>query len=129
MIDGFRDVGNLLDVVLNLIGDGAQLVAVVVLAPQRHGQDRHIVDGARLDDRLRNSRRHAIEVRVELAVDLDQRVFLRSADQEADDHQALSRRGGGIDIFHARDLVNKVLDGQRDALLQPRLVMRPASRS
>jgi len=54
----------------NLVRDRAQLIAVIVLAHSVMGQDRHIVDGAGFDQRLRNSRRHVIEVRVELAVDL-----------------------------------------------------------
>ncbi len=104
------------NVVLHLGGDGAKLIAVVVLAPQRQRQDRHIVNGAGLDERLRDSRRHAVEVRVELAVDLDQRVFLRRADQKAHDDQALPGSRSRVHILDARDLVHQVLDGQRDAL-------------
>jgi hypothetical protein len=90
------------NVVLHLSRDGAKLIAVVVLAPQRQGQDRDIVDGAGLDERLRDSRRHAIEVRVELAVDLDQRIFLRRADQKAHNHQALPRSRRRVHILDAR---------------------------
>src|ERR1035437_42400 len=69
----FRDIRDLPDVVLHLSGDSAKLKAVVMAAPQSQGQDWNIVDGAGLDERLRDSRWYAVEIRVELAVDLDQR--------------------------------------------------------
>ncbi len=115
-----RDVGNLLQIVLNLVGDGAQLVAVVVLAPQGQRENRHIVDGTRLDDRLRHARRNLIEVRIELAVDLDECVFLGRADQETHNHQAHSRARSGVDVFDPGDLVHEPLDGQSDAFLHLR---------
>ena len=104
---------DLRDVVLHLRGDRAQLIAVIMLAPQRHRQNGNIVDGARLDQRLRNSRRHTIEVRVELAIDLDQRVFLGRADKKTYNHQALPRRRSRVHIFNARNLMHQVLDRQR----------------
>ena len=58
-----------------------------------------------------------VEVRIELAVDLDQRIFLRCADEKAHNHQALAGARGRIDIFDAGDLVHQHFDGQRDALL------------
>ena len=96
-----RHIGDLLDIVLHLAGDGAKLVAVVVRAPQGQREDGNIVDRARLDDGLRNSGRHAVEVRIELAVDLDERIFLRRADQEAHDHQALAGAGGRVHVLDA----------------------------
>ena len=119
---------DLRDVVLHLIRDGAKLIAVVMLAPQRHGQNRHIVDRASLDERLRNSRRHAVEVRVELAIDLDQCVFLRRADKKAHDHQALPRRRCRVHVFNARDF--DAPDSRLAELraLPPRLAMLPAWR-
>ena len=85
-----RYVRDLLEVVLHLRRDGSKLIAVVVLAPQRESKNRNVVDRTRLNERLRDSRWHPIEVRVELAIDLDKRIFLGRADQKADDHQALS---------------------------------------
>src|ERR1039458_4617743 len=49
-------------------GDGAKLIAGVVLAPQCESKNGNIVDRAGLDQRLRNSRRYAIKIGVELAV-------------------------------------------------------------
>src|SRR5450631_1225399 len=68
----FRYIRGLLDRVLHLGSDGTQLIAVVMLTPKGQGQDWDIIDRTSLDDRLRNSRRHPVEVRVELAIDLDQ---------------------------------------------------------
>jgi len=80
---------HLLDVVFASRRNGAKLIAVVVLAHNVQRQESGIVDGAALRS-LRDSRQHMVEVRVELAVDLDQRVFLRRANQKAHDHQALA---------------------------------------
>ena len=95
----------------------AQLKAVVMLAPHRQSEDRDIIDGTSLDQRLRHSRRHAIEIRVKLAVDLDQGIFLRRADQEAYDHQALPWRRRRVHILDPGDLMHQILDRQRDTLL------------
>ncbi len=57
-----RNIVQLLELVLQLARDLPELIRVVVLAPQRQRHDRHIVDGAHLDERLRHSRRNAIEV-------------------------------------------------------------------
>ena len=68
--------------------DSPQLVGVVILAPKRQGQDGHIVDRARLDDRLRDALRNAVKIRVKLVVRLDDRVFFLRAHVEAHDHHA-----------------------------------------
>ncbi len=49
---GLRDIVNLLELVVELAGNLAKLVAAVMLAPQGERHDGHIVDGADLDQRL-----------------------------------------------------------------------------
>ena len=110
------NVGDLADSVLDLIGHLAQLIAVVVLAPQGERQDGNVVDGPGLDERLRDALGHAIGVGVELAVDLDQRVFLRRPHQEAHDDQALPRAGDGVHVLDAGNFVHQAFDGIGDAL-------------
>ena len=112
-----RDAGNLLNIVLHFVRDGAQLIAAIVRSPQGQSQDGNIVDGARLDDGLRNSGRHLAEVGIELAVHLDERVFLRRAHQKAHDHQALAGAGDRVHVLDARNLMDQPFDGKSDTLL------------
>src|SRR6266581_2282185 len=100
----FRYIGNLLEVLLHFGCDRAKLVAVVMLAPQCQSKDRDVIDGAGLDERLRDSRGHAIEGRVELAIDLDECIFLWRPDQKTNDYQALPGARCGVDIFNTGDL-------------------------
>ena len=76
------NVVNLLELVLQFTRDLPQLVAVVVLAPQRQRHDGHVINGAHLDERLRNACGNAVEIRVQLVVGLDDRVFFFGAHVE-----------------------------------------------
>jgi len=105
----FRYIANLLNVVLHLIGDGAQLIAVVMLTPERHGR----MGTSSMDRALMSAEKrpaHSIEIRVKLACNLDQCIFLGRADQKADNDQALPRRRRRVHIFDPRDLMNQILD-------------------
>ena len=88
-----------------------------MLTPQGQCENGHIVDRPGLDERLRCPLWHAVRVGVELAVDLDQGIFLRGSDQEAHDDEALARAGNGVDILDSRNFMHQVFDRVCDALL------------
>ena len=66
----FRDVVELLERVFQFARISPQTIGVIVLSPKRQGHDGDVVDGADLDDRLRDAGRDAIKIRVELVVGL-----------------------------------------------------------
>jgi len=114
---GRRHVGGLLDGIVHLGGDATQVEVAVALAPERQRQDGHVVDGARLDERLGGARRDEVEIGVHLLVELDDAVFLVLADVEADDGHGHPRAGCGVDVLDARDLPDQLLHGLGDPLL------------
>ena len=113
---GFRNIIQLLERVFQFTRDAAQMVRVVVFAPERERHDGDIIDRAALDNRLRNSRRDAIEVGVELVVGLDDGVFFLRAHIEAHDQHAHARLADGIDIFDTRHFAQQLLHGEADPL-------------
>ena len=113
---GFGNVVQLLERVFQFSRDAPQLVSVVVLAPQRQSQDRHVINRAHLDDRLRDSRRDAVEVRVELVVGLYDRVFFFRAHIEAHDHHAQAGMADGVDVLDSRHFAEQLFHGNGDAL-------------
>ena len=87
------------------------------LAPQRHVDDRDVVDLDRLDDPARHRRRRNVLVHRNLVVQLDQAVFAILADVEADRDHGHVRARHGIDVFHAVDLVQQTLQVRGHLLL------------
>ncbi len=78
-------------------------------APERRDQDRDVVDLDRLDDPGADGRRNAIDVRVELVVDLDEAVFSVFSDEEADRNDGLTGKRHGVDVLDAVDLGQELL--------------------
>jgi len=99
-----RDVGDLFDLPLHLGGNAPQLVVVIPLAVERESQDRHVVDAARLDQRLRHALRDPVEVGEHLVVRADDGLLFVGADVEPGDCHAHPGARGRVDVLHARDL-------------------------
>ena len=78
-----RDVRHLLDRVVELRGEPAQLEIAVAVAPERQRQDRHVVDRARLDERRRGAGRDQVEVGEHLLVQPDDALLFVLADVES----------------------------------------------
>ena len=73
---GLGHVGDGADLLLELDRHPAQIVGAVTRAVQGERQDRDVVDGVRLDQRRRRTRRRAVHRREQLGVDLDDALFL-----------------------------------------------------
>src|SRR4029453_7571862 len=101
--DRLGNVLDLHDLVFHLGGELSQREGVVPSAPQRDGEDRHVVDGARLDEGAGGAGCDAIE-RLELAVGLDDRVLLVRADLEADDDEGEAGVADGGHILRSGGL-------------------------
>ena len=114
------DIVNPLELVFQFTRDLPQLVAVIVLAPQRHRHDGHIVDGADFDQRLRDAGGNAVEIGVQLVVGLDDRVFFLGPHVEAHHQHAQLGAGDGVHVLHARDLAQQALHGDGGPLLHLR---------
>ena len=95
----------------------AQRVVVVAFAPQRHRQDRHVVDRARLDQRTDDARGDAIGVRRQLLIQADERPRLVLADIEAHDDHRRGRDWRWSRGTRRRDLPEQLLQRSGDALL------------
>src|SRR5690349_3717789 len=106
---GFRDVIDLLDRGLDTARELAQRRRVVTGAVQRQGQDRHIVDRSRLDDRESGAGRDDIVVRLKLFAQPDKGSLLVLPHKEADDGDRLTRARGCVDVLYAGDLPQQLL--------------------
>src|SRR6266545_4199717 len=110
------NVGHFGDRVAQVSGDEAQLVVRVTWRPQRDGENRHVIDGARFDDWADDTRRNPVCVRGELLIQADERPVLRFAHLEPDDHHRLTGAGSGIEILDAGNLPQQLLHRPRHAL-------------
>ena len=103
------DLGHALDRRLDLHRDPAQGQVIVVGAVQGQGQDRHIVDGARLDQGWGDAGRNAVKIGLKLLIQLHQAALDILAHLEADDGHGLTGHSGGIDVLDALDLPQQLL--------------------
>ena len=111
------NVGHLLDGVIELGGDAAQLEIAIAWAGQGECQDGNVVDGARLHQGLGRARRNQVEVGLHFLVEADDALFFVLPHVEAHDGQGTARARGGVDVFHAGNLPQQLLHGLGDALL------------
>src|SRR5579859_3024572 len=93
-----------------------QLVGVVVVAPKRQSKNRYIINRAHLDNRLRDSLRDAVEVRIELVIGLNNRIFLFRAYIEAHDHHAQAGMADRIDVLDSWYFAEQLFHGHGGAL-------------
>ena len=91
---GFRNIFYLLHILLHFASDPPERRAIVVFAPEGHRQHRDIVDRAGFDQRLADALRDAVEIREELVVCADNRVFFLKAHIEPDDDQGAAGLAG-----------------------------------
>ena len=113
---GLGNVVQLLQRIFELGCDPPQLVCVVILAPERERENRHVVDRSHLDNRLRNSLRNAVKVRIQLVVGLDDRVFFVRAHVEAHGHHAQPGMAHRVDVLDARYLAQQLFHRHAGAL-------------
>jgi len=100
----------------DLRGDAAQFEIAVALAGKSESQNRHVVDGARLHQRLRSTRRDQVEVGVQLLVQPhDARLFIL-AHQKAHHRHGHAGAGRRVDILHTGDLPQQFLHRLGDPL-------------
>ena len=90
---------------------------VVAAAGERQRENGHIVDGARLHQRLRSARRDQIEIGEQLLVQADDALLFVLAHIETHDRQRHAGAGSGVDVLDARNLPEQFLHGPGDALL------------
>ena len=112
-----RDIRRLLDRIIHLRGDAAQLDVAVALAPKGERQDRHIVNRARLDERERCAGRNQIKIRVQLLIQADDAFLFVLPDQETHDGSGHAGTGGGVYILDAGDFPEEFFHRLGDALL------------
>jgi hypothetical protein len=103
-----------------LDGERSQLIVRVTRRPHRDGQDRHIVDRARLDDGPDDAWWDAIRIRGQFLIEANERGFLRLVHLEADDDHRLSGTRGRVDVFHAGHFPEQLLHRTRDPLFDIR---------
>ena len=115
-----RHVVDFGDGVPQLDGQQSQLIVRVPRRPHRDGQDRHVVDRARLDDGTDHARRDAVRVRGELLVEANERGFQGLVHREAGDDHRLSGARGRVDVFHAGHFPEQLLQRTRDPLFDVR---------
>ena len=94
----------------------SQPVGVVLLAPKRQRQNRHVVDGARLDNWLRNTLRNAVKVGIKLVVRLDDRIFFFRPNVKPNDYHAQPGTADRVDVFDSGHLPQQFFHRHRDAL-------------
>ena len=108
---------HLLHRVVHLRDEPAQREMIVARAVKREREDRHVVNGLGLDERRGNAVRDAVEVLLQLLVQLHEAALHVLADLEAHDDQALAVARGGVDVFHAGNFPEQLFHRARGALL------------
>ena len=84
-----RHIRNLGDGLTQLRRQAPQLVVAVPLGRQCEREDRHVIDGPRLDERPGHAGRDPVRIGRHLLVEPDNGVLLGFAHLEADDHHGL----------------------------------------
>src|SRR5579862_5788875 len=110
------NIVQLLQRVFQFARNTAQLIGVIVLAPQRERHDGDVVDGASLYERLRNTGRNTIKIGVQLVVRLNERVFFFGPDVEAHDDHAQAGMTDRVDVFDSGNFAQQLLHRQANAL-------------
>ena len=99
---GFGNIMDTLDGIINLGRQPPQHVMIVFLAVKGQGQDRHIIDGVRLDQREGDSVRNFVKVALQFLVEPDNGILQVLPDIEAGHQKTLAPHGGGVDVFNPR---------------------------
>ena len=110
------DIGHLLDGVVHLGRDAPQFEIAVAVAGKRQRQNRHIVDGSRLHQRLRGARRDEVEIGGQLLIEADDALLFVLPHVETHDGQGHAGAGSGVDVLDAGDLPQQFLHRLGDAL-------------
>jgi len=113
---GLRDLRDGFDLVVELGGEPAQREVVVRGAVQRECEHRHVVDGARLDQRRADAGRDAVEIGLELLVEAHERGLQIGADLETHDGHHAAGAGGRVEVLHAGDFPEQFLHRARGAV-------------
>ena len=90
---------------------------VIARTVKRERENRHIINGTQLDERLRRAVRDVVEVRLQLLIQAHQALVCIGADDEPHEHEALAGARGGINILHAGDFPEQFFHGPGDAFL------------
>ncbi len=108
-----RDFRDRLDLVLHLRGDLPQRRRILRRAPERQRPDGHVVDGTRLDQRRWHVPGPDVREGVELRVHPDERAVRVLPDPEAHDQKNGARGGRRVDVLHAGDRPERLLERRR----------------
>ncbi len=84
------DIGDGLDFIVNLGRQPPQHEMVVTSAMEGQRQNRHIIDGVRLDQRLGNPWRDAVKIGCQFLIQVHDRRFRILTDIKSDDQQPLA---------------------------------------
>ena len=114
---GFGDLLDLLHRVVDLRRQTSKRQVIVSGAVECKRQNRHVVDGAQLNKRLRSAVRDAVKVRLQFLVKPDETFLGVGADHEPHNYQALAGTRSGVDIFHAGNFPEQFFHWARHALL------------
>ena len=111
-----RHQGNLLHRILQFRRQPPQFHRILPRTMQSQGQNGHVIDGPRLDQRRRHPVRDAVEIRLQLLVEFDQTRLQVGADFETHDDQTLGRTRRGVDVFDPGDFPEQLLHRSRHPL-------------
>jgi hypothetical protein len=103
----------LLDLVAKFCADPPEFIAgvAVAVAPEGQRENRHIIDGALLDQRWQNTRRYPVEIGRELVVQVDDALLHALPDVKPDDRQVEPGLDDGVDILHPFDFPEQLFHG------------------
>ena len=112
-----RDARVLRQLDLQLLGDLLELHRRGVGGPEGVGEDRDVVDAAGDDERRHRAGGKLGGLLLELRVDADGGLVGVGPDHEADDDHPARGLRRGVDVLDVRDLVDRLLEGRRQAAL------------
>ena len=95
----------------------AELVVVVSGAPQRHRDDRHVINRSGLDERRADARGNAVGVGRQLLVQSHERTLFVLPDVEPHDDHRLPGTRGRVEILDTRHFPEQLLHRSRHPLL------------
>ena len=114
---GLGDLRHRLDHVVDLRRQPAQREVIEASTVERDGQDRHVVDRARFDERRGHPGRDAVGVAGELLVQPHQGGLNICPHLETHDREGGARARGRIEVLHVRDLPEQLLHRPREPVL------------
>ncbi len=108
---GFGDQGDLFDRVIHLRHQAAQGQVVILRTVKCQGENRHVVDGPRLDHWKRDAPWNPVKIGLQLLIELNKAVLDIFTDLEAHNSETFTRFGSRVYVFDPWNFPKQLFHG------------------